>query len=45
MAAALGAFVRRHSEIVEVDVNPVMVLEKGKGAIALDAVIVTRVSD
>ena len=45
MASALGAFVRRHPEIVEVDVNPVMVLEKGKGAIALDAVIVTRVTD
>jgi acyl-CoA synthetase (NDP forming) len=45
MAAALGNFVRRHPEIVEVDVNPVMVFEDGKGALALDAVIVTRVTD
>jgi acyl-CoA synthetase (NDP forming) len=42
MAAALGGFVRRHPELVEVDVNPVMVLAKGEGAMALDAVIVAR---
>ncbi len=42
MAAALGGFVRRHPEIVEVDVNPVMVFAMGQGALALDAVIVTR---
>jgi acyl-CoA synthetase (NDP forming) len=42
MAAQLGAFVVAHPEIAEVDLNPVVVHARGKGAIALDALIVTR---
>ena len=40
--SALAAFVRAHPEVAEVDVNPVMVYAQGEGAIALDALIVTR---
>ena len=42
MAAKLGAFVRGHPEVTEIDVNPVMVYAQGEGAVALDALIVTR---
>jgi acyl-CoA synthetase (NDP forming) len=42
MAAQLGAFVMAHPEIAEVDLNPVVVHARGKGAVALDALIVTR---
>ena len=42
MAARLAAFVRAHPEVVEVDINPVMVYSEGEGAVALDALIVTR---
>jgi acyl-CoA synthetase (NDP forming) len=37
---ALGALIRGHSEIEEIDVNPVLVYPKGAGAVALDALIV-----
>ncbi len=42
MAAKLGAFVRAHPEVAEINVNPVMVYAQGEGAVALDALIVTR---
>jgi hypothetical protein len=38
IAAAMNA----RPEIEEIDVNPVTVLQTGQGAIALDALIVTR---
>ena len=41
VAAALGRLMRTHPEIVEVDVNPLMVHAAGRGATALDALIVT----
>lgn len=42
IVAALGAFVRAHPEIEEVDINPLMVFAEGEGAMPLDALIVTR---
>jgi acetate---CoA ligase (ADP-forming) len=41
-AAALGRLMRAHSEITEIDVNPLVVHASGSGATALDALIVTR---
>ena len=37
--AALGALIGSHPEIEEIDINPVIVLPKGAGAMALDALI------
>ncbi len=38
---AIGRLMRAVPEIIEIDVNPLMVHAKGKGATALDALIVT----
>jgi acyl-CoA synthetase (NDP forming) len=38
---AIGRLMRAVSEIIEIDVNPLMVHAKGEGATALDALIVT----
>ena len=40
-AAALGRLMRARPEIVEIDINPLMVHAAGRGATALDALIVT----
>jgi len=40
-AAALGRLMRARPDIIEVDVNPLMVHAAGRGATALDALIVT----
>lgn len=37
--ASLGAFIRAHPEVREIDINPLMVFAKGEGALALDALI------
>jgi hypothetical protein len=39
---AIGRLMRTTSEIVEIDVNPLMVHAKGQGATALDALIVAK---
>lgn len=36
---ALGAFIRAHPEVREIDINPLMVFAKGEGCLALDALI------
>jgi acyl-CoA synthetase (NDP forming) len=36
---ALGAFVRAHPEVGEIDINPLMVFADGEGVLALDALI------
>lgn len=41
-AAALGAMALAHPEIAEIDVNPLMVLRDGQGAVALDALVLVR---
>ena len=38
---AIGRLMRTVPEMIEIDVNPLMVHAKGKGATALDALIVT----
>jgi acyl-CoA synthetase (NDP forming) len=38
---SLGAALRAHTELKEVDINPLVVLAAGEGAIALDALLVT----
>jgi acyl-CoA synthetase (NDP forming) len=38
-AALLGAFMRAHPEVREVDINPLIVFGEGEGALALDALI------
>lgn len=40
MAAALGELMLAHPEIAEIDLNPVMVMAQGSGALALDGLIV-----
>jgi acyl-CoA synthetase (NDP forming) len=40
--ASLGRFVLEHPEVAEVDINPLMLLAEGQGALALDALIVVR---
>jgi acyl-CoA synthetase (NDP forming) len=42
IAASLGAFIMAHPEVAEIDLNPVVVHAQGEGAVALDALIVTR---
>jgi hypothetical protein len=37
--AMLGAFMRAHPEVREVDINPLIVFGEGEGALALDALI------
>ena len=38
----LGAALRAHPELKEVDINPLVVLAEGEGAVALDALLVTE---
>ena len=38
----IGDLMVARSDIVEIDVNPLMVYAQGKGALALDALIVTE---
>ena len=40
LAESIGALMRANPEIVEIDVNPVNVYAEGRGALALDALIV-----
>jgi len=42
MVSRLGKFVLERPEIDEIDINPVVIYPKGQGAVALDALIVTR---
>jgi succinyl-CoA synthetase beta subunit len=38
-AAMLGAFMRAHPEVSEVDINPLIVFGEGEGTLALDALM------
>lgn len=42
MALALAAFGMANADWLELDLNPVIVLERGKGALAVDARVITR---
>jgi acetate---CoA ligase (ADP-forming) len=37
----LGAFIRAQPEIVEIDINPLVLYAKGRGALALDVLLLT----
>ena len=39
IAAGVGRFAQAHPEVREIDINPVLVLPEGQGALALDALI------
>jgi acyl-CoA synthetase (NDP forming) len=43
--AAIGLLIRGHPEIEEIDINPVVVYQKERGAMALDALIVVGAND
>jgi acyl-CoA synthetase (NDP forming) len=42
VAAQIGAFISAHPQVTEIDINPLMAFEVGKGVMALDALIVTE---